>query len=457
MCVKRSTGKSEHTKPYIQEEKRKKMNDELFDALVILEKEKNIKSDVLLDAIGKSLEQACRNNYNRQDLTNIVVNLDQEKKSFGICLAKEVTDTVEDPMTQISLADAMMIDSGSQIGDIVNVDINSRAFGRIAVQNAKNVILQQIREAERKSLFADYYDKENKVVTGVVQRFIGRNVAVNLGKVDGILNESEMIKGENYYPNQRIKVYVLRVDNTPKGPRILVSRKHPNLVRCLFEQEVAEVSDGTVQIMAIAREAGSRSKMAVLSKSENVDPVGACVGQNGSRVAMVVDELNGEKIDIVNWDENPAYFIENALSPAKVVTVLVDEEDRQAKVVVPDYQLSLAIGREGQNARLTARLTGYKIDIKSETQAIESGELDEFQEEYYNDGYEELGEEYPEEYYDDGEYSQDGVYYEDGAYADDGVYYADEDAGTYYENADGDYAENPEAYEEPVPGDDSGN
>ena len=401
------------------------MNDELFDALVILEKEKNIKSDVLLEAIAKSLEQACRNNFNRQDLNNIVVDLNQQKKSFGIFLAKEVVETVEDSMTQISLADAMMIDPSYQIGDVINVDINSRAFGRIAVQNAKNVILQQIREAERKSLFADYYDKENKVVTGVVQRFIGRNVAINLGKVDGILNESEMIKGENYYPNQRIKVYVLHVDNTPKGPRILVSRKHPNLVRCLFEQEVAEVADGTVQIMAIAREAGSRSKMAVLSNSENVDPVGACVGQNGSRVAMVVDELNGEKIDIVNWDENPAYFIENARSPAKVVTVLVDEEDKQAKVVVPDYQLSLAIGREGQNARLTARLTGFKIDIKSETQAIESGELDEFQEEYYNDGYDENGEQYPEEYYDDGQYSEDGVYYDDGSYEDDGVYYDD--------------------------------
>ena len=359
-----------------------------------------------------------------------IVGSSQGGDNGGCCLAKEVVETVEDSMTQISLADARMINSKYEIGDVVNVDINSRAFGRIAVQNAKNVILQQIREAERKSLFADYYDKENKVVTGVVQRFIGRNVAINLGKVDGILNESEMIKGENYYPNQRIKVYVLHVDNTPKGPRILVSRKHPNLVRCLFEQEVAEVANGTVQIMAIAREAGSRSKMAVLSNVENVDPVGACVGQNGSRVAMVVDELNGEKIDIVNWDENPAYFIENALSPAKVVTVLVDEEDKQAKVVVPDYQLSLAIGREGQNARLTARLTGFKIDIKSETQAIESGELDEFQEEYYNEGYDDEGGQYPEEYYDDGQYADDGMYYDDGSYADDGVYYADDAAQT---------------------------
>ena len=421
------------------------MNDELFDALIILEKEKNIKSEVLLEAIAKSLEQACRNNFNRQDLTNVVVSLDQAKKSFGIFLAKEVVENVEDSMTQISLADAKMIDSDYELGDVVNVDINSRAFGRIAVQNAKNVILQQIREAERKSLFADYYDKENKVVTGVVQRFIGRNVAINLGKVDGILNESEMIRGENYYPNQRIKVYVLHVDNTPKGPRILVSRKHPNLVRCLFEQEVAEVADGTVEIMAIAREAGS---MAVYSKSENVDAVGACVGQNGNRVAMVVDELNGEKIDIVEWNENPAYFIENALSPAKVVTVLVDEEDKEAKVVVPDYQLSLAIGREGQNARLTARLTGFKIDIKSETQAIESGELDAFQEEYYGQNYDE--EEAPfedgyygEEGYDQDGYAQDGAYYDDGSYSDDGAY----DGQDGYA-AEGEYAGEGEPYYE---------
>ena len=384
------------------------MNDELFDALVILEKEKNIKSEVLLEAIAKSLEQACRNNYNRPELDNIVVDLNQEKRTFGIFLAKEVVENVEDKLKQISLADARMISSKYEIGDVVNVDINSRAFGRIAVQNAKNVILQQIREAERKSLFADYYDKENKVVTGVVQRYVNRNVAINLGKVDAIL--SEMIKGETFYPNQRVKVYVLRVDNAPKGPRIVVSRKHPNLVRCLFEQEVAEVADGTVEIKAIAREAGSRSKMAVWSNIPNVDAVGACVGQNGNRVAAVVDELDGEKIDIVSWDENPAYFIENALSPAKVITVIVDPDERTARVVVPDYQLSLAIGKEGQNARLTARLTGYKIDIKSETQAIESGELQEFQDEYYDyeDEYDENGEPYPDEYYED--YPEDEYY-----------------------------------------------
>lgn len=385
----------------MQEDKRKKMNDELFDALIILEKEKNIKSEVLLDAIAKSLEQACKNNYNRQDLENVVVNLDQEKKSFGIFLAKKVCAEVEDSLTQISLADAKMIDQKLEEGDTVNVDINSKEFGRIAVQNAKNVILQQIREAERNSLYADFDQKVDKVVTGVVQRYVGKNVQINLGRVDAMLSETEMIKGETFYPNQRVRVYVLKVENAPKGPRIVLSRRHPNLVRCLFEQEVAEVADGTVEIRAIAREAGSRSKMAVYSTVENVDAVGACVGPNGSRVAMVVDELDGEKIDIVNWDENPAYFIENALSPAKVVTVLVDEESREAKVVVPDYQLSLAIGKEGQNARLTARLTGFKIDIKSETQALESGELEEFQNEYYEEQEEEYGQ-------DTGYYDEDG-------------------------------------------------
>lgn len=362
------------------------MNDELYDSLQYLEKEKNIKADVLMEAIKTSLIAACEKNFKRPGMTNISVRMDPVKRTLGVYLDKTVVEEVEDPLTQISLGDAQMRDAAYQIGDTVPEEINSRGFNRIAVKSAKDVILQQIREAERKSLYADYYDKENKVITGKVQRYVGRNVIVNLGKVDAMLTESEIIRGETFYPNQRIKVYVVRVENGTKGPRIVLSRKSPYLVRALFEEEVAEVADGTVEIKAIAREAGSRSKMAVWSNVENVDAVGACVGQNGSRVAAVVDELGGEKIDIVSWDENPAYFIENALSPAKVVTVLVDEDERAAKVVVPDYQLSLAIGKEGQNARLTARLTGYKIDIKSETQAIESGELEEFQNVYYDDG-----------------------------------------------------------------------
>ncbi len=341
------------------------MNDELFDSLQLLEKEKGIKAEVLMDAIKSSLTIACEKNFKRQGLTNVSVRMDPVKRTLGVYLDKTVVEDVEDPLTQISLGDAQMRNGKYQLGDIVPEEVNSRGFNRIAVKSAKDVIMQQVREAERMSLYADYFDKENKVITGKVQRYVGRNVIINLGKVDAMLTESEMIHGETFYPNERVKVYIVRVENGTKGPRIVLSRKSPNFVRALFEEEVAEVADGTVEIKAIAREAGSRSKMAVWSNVDNVDAVGACVGQNGSRVAAVVDELGGEKIDIVAWDENPAYFIENALSPAKVVTVLVDEDERSAKVVVPDYQLSLAIGKEGQNARLTARLTGFKIDSRS--------------------------------------------------------------------------------------------
>ena len=260
----------------------------------------------------------------------------------------------------------------------MNVEVKSKEFGRIATQNAKNIILQKIREEERKSLFNQYYGMEKEVVTGVVQRYLGRNVSVNLGKVDAILNENEMVKGEVFKPTERIKVYILEVKDTNKGPRILLSRTHPELVKRLFESEVTEVRDGIVEIKCIAREAGSRTKIAVCSNDPNVDPVGACVGMNGARVNSIVNELRGEKIDIITWDENPAFMIENALSPAKVICVVADEESKEAQVIVPDYQLSLAIGKEGQNARLAARLTGFKIDIKSETQVRESGELDEY-------------------------------------------------------------------------------
>ena len=278
-----------------------------------------------------------------------------------------------------------MKDSRYELGDVVRVDIKSKEFGRIATQNAKNVILQKIREEERKVLFSEYYEKEKDVVTGVVQRYVGRNVSVNLGKVDAMLSSEEMIKGETYHPTERIKVYVLEVKDTPKGPKILVSRTHPELVKRLFEEEVTEVRDGIVEIKSIAREAGSRTKIAVYSNDPDVDPVGACVGLNGARVNAVVEELNGEKIDIINWDENPALLIENALSPAKVIYVIADPDEKTARVVVPDYQLSLAIGKEGQNARLAARLTGFKIDIKSEMQARESGDLLEYEEDYYED------------------------------------------------------------------------
>ena len=249
------------------------------------------------------------------------------------------------------------------------------------------MILQKIREEERRILYDQYYGMEKEVVTGIVQRVMGRNVSVNLGKADGILSENEQVKGEEFEPTQRIKVYILEVKETPKGPRILVSRTHPGLVKRLFESEVAEVRDGTVEIKSIAREAGSRTKIAVWSNDPDGDPVGACVGMNGARVNSIVEELNGEKIDIINWDDNPAILIENALSPAKVIAVMADPDEKTALVVVPDYQLSLAIGKEGQNARLAARLTGFKIDIKSETQARESGELYDYDEdeEYYEE------------------------------------------------------------------------
>ncbi len=347
------------------------MNKELLEALEILEKEKNISKETMLEAIENSLITACKNHFGKAD--NMKVNINPETCDFAVLAEKEVVEEVEDPLMQISLAEAKMISPGFETGNIVQIPIESRSFGRIATQNAKNVILQKIREEERKSLYKDWYAKEKDIVPGVVQRYLGRNVSINLGKADAILNESEQVKGEIFQPTERIKVYVLEVKDTPKGPRISVSRTHPDLVKRLFELEVAEVKDGTVEIRSIAREAGSRTKIAVMSNDPNVDPVGACVGLNGARVNSIVNELRGEKIDIINWDDNPAYLIENALSPAKVICVVADEEAREAQVIVPDYQLSLAIGKEGQNARLAAKLTGFKIDIKSETQAREMG------------------------------------------------------------------------------------
>lgn len=397
------------------------MNTELLEALEILEKEKDISKETLLEAIENSLLTACKNHFGKAD--NVKVNIDPKTCQFSVFAEKTVVEEVEDPVMEISLANAKMMDSKYELGDIVNVEIKSKEFGRIATQNAKNVILQKIREEERKVLFNQYYGKEKDVVTGVVQRYLGRNVSINLGKVDAILNENEMVKGEVFKPTERIKVYILEVKDTTKGPRIAVSRTHPELVKRLFESEVTEVRDGTVEIKCIAREAGSRTKIAVWSNDPDVDPVGACVGMNGARVNAIVSELRGEKIDIINWSENPAILIENALSPAKVVAVLADPEDKKAKVVVPDYQLSLAIGKEGQNARLAARLTGFRIDIKSETQAKEIEgwlDVDEEYEEYEDfEVYQEeqaalaaYDEEYPEEYTEEMDYQEDGEYSE---------------------------------------------
>ena len=361
-------------------------NNELLEALNILEREKNISKETLLEAIENSLVTACKNHFGTSE--NVKVTMDPQTCEYHVFQEKTVVEQVEDPVEQISLVNAKMVDSKYEIGDIVNVEIQSKEFGRIATQNAKNVILQKIREEERKVLYNQYYSMEKDVVTGVVQRYIGRNVSVNLGKVDAILTENEQVRGEVFQPTERIKVYILEVKDNPKGPRISVSRTHPDLVRRLFEAEIAEVRDGTVEIRAIAREAGSRTKIAVSTTDPNVDPVGACVGLNGARVNAIVNELRGEKIDIINWDDNPAFLIENALSPAKVISVVADEDAKEAQVIVPDYQLSLAIGKEGQNARLAARLTTYKIDIKSETQAREMGLFDALESGEYEDGFE---------------------------------------------------------------------
>lgn len=388
------------------------MNTELLEALTILEKEKDISKETLLDAIENSLLNACKNHFGKAD--NVRVIMDRQTCDYKLYAEKTVVEDVEDPIEQISLGDARNIDGKYDLGDIVQIPIESKSFGRIATQNAKNLILQKIREEERKVVYDQYFEKEKDIVTGIVQRYVGRNVSINLGKADAMLTENEQVKGEVFKPTERIKLYVVEVKNTTKGPKILVSRTHPELVKRLFEAEVAEVSNGVVEIKSIAREAGSRTKIAVWSNDPDVDPVGACVGMNGARVNAIVNELRGEKIDIINWSDNPAILIENALSPAKVISVMADPDEKVASVIVPDYQLSLAIGKEGQNARLAARLTGYKIDIKSETQAIESGELPEnymelsegvYEQEMYEDGYEEAYEEDYGEY--DGEYGSE--------------------------------------------------
>lgn len=364
---------------------------EILDALNLLEKEKNISKEVLIEAIENSLLIACKNHFGTTD--NMTVTMDHQTGEYHVYCGKTVVEEVTNPNEEISLDESLQYGSNYAIGDVVNIEIKSTGFGRIATQAAKNVILQKIREEERKALYDEYFSKEKEVVTGVVQRYVGKNVSIHLGKTDALLNENEMVKGEVYKPTERIKVYVLEVKSTQRDPKILVSRTHPELVKRLFESEVTEVKDGTVEIKSIAREAGSRTKIAVYSNDPDVDAVGACVGLNGARVNAIVNELNGEKIDIINWNENPAILIENALSPAKVVSVIADGDERSAKVVVPDYQLSLAIGKEGQNARLAARLTGYKIDIKSESQARESGDIIDY------DEYDEYDEEYMEEDY----------------------------------------------------------
>lgn len=387
------------------------MNRELIESLEILEKEKDINKEVMFEAIENSLLMAYKNHYGKNE--NVVAKVDRETGDFSITADKVVVEEVEDPACQISLDKARKIDIRCEVGQTIKVDVKSKEFGRIATQNAKNIILQKIREEERKVVYEQYHAKEKDIVTGIVQRINGKNVSINLGKADAVLVESEQVKNEVFMPTERIKLYVTEVKDTPRGPKISVSRSHPELVRRLFEAEVAEVRDGTVEIINVAREAGVRSKITVKSNNKDVDPLGACVGVNGSRVNAIVSELRGEKIDIVPYSENAAVFVENALSPAKVVSVIADDVAKTAKVVVPDYQLSLAIGKEGINARLAAKLTGFKIDIKSESQAIEQMEEDleldddiNIEEEgYEEEGYEEEG--YEEDGYEEG-YQEEG-------------------------------------------------
>ena len=340
---------------------------ELIEALNAIEKEKQISKDIILEAIENSLLAACKNQFGKSE--NIRVNIDRETGEVKVFADYEVVedDMIEDDALQIGITEAKLrFRDDVEVGEKVSTEVTPKNFGRIAAQKAKQVVVQKIREEERKVLYVQYLEKEREVITGIVQRYSGKNVCINLGRVDAILMESEQVRGEHFRPTEHIKLYVVEVKDTPKGPRITVSRSHPEFVKRLFEEEVTEIQDGIVTIESIAREAGSRTKIAVSTVDPNVDAVGACVGMNGSRVNEIVNELRGEKIDIVNWSDMPEIFIENALSPAVVMDVSIDEYEKTARVIVPENQLSLAIGKEGQNARLAAKLTGYKIDIKCE-------------------------------------------------------------------------------------------
>lgn len=342
------------------------MNMELMSALKDLEKEKGIEFEVLVEAIEAALISAYRKNFGA--MQNVRVNLDRNSGEIKVFTRKTVVEALKDERTEIALADARTYDPNYEVEDVVEFEVTPRDFGRIAAQTAKQVVVQRIREAERDMIFDKYYSQKGDVVTGLVHRVENRSVYVDLGNTEVTLGPNEQMPGEIYEPGMRLKAYIIDVKKTTKGPQIQVSRTHPGFLERLFELEVPEIQDGTVEVKSVAREAGYRSKIAVYSENENVDPLGACVGPKGMRVQAIVNELRGEKIDIIKWDGDPAAFIASALSPAKVVSVNVFPDEKAARVVVPDYQLSLAIGKEGQNARLAAKLTGWKIDIKSESQ-----------------------------------------------------------------------------------------
>jgi len=459
---------------------------DMMEALSQITREKGIDKNVIFEAIETSLVSACKRNFGPE--ANIKVRINEEKGGVQVFNQKEVVEEVEDENCQINLAEAREILKSYEIGDLVDFEVDPKVFGRITAQTAKQVVMQKFREAERDILYNEYITKEQEVLNGVVQRRDRRNIIVNLGKLEGSLAPSEQIPREYYEFNERIKVYVTEVKQTNKGPIINVSRTHPDLVKRLFEQEVPELFDGTVEIRSISREAGIRSKMAVYSRNPHVDPVGACVGQSGYRVNVVSNELKGEKIDIIHWSADPTKYIAAALSPSRVSAVAINPYDNTAKVIVPDHQLSLAIGKEGQNARLAAKLTGWRIDIKSESQAKE---IDFITEEELNLDYEAFLEEkaaaeakakkleednidnindienieeatehpeedkhYDDDYYDDDEYDDD--YYDDDEYDDD-YYDDDEYDDDYYDDDEYDDDYDDEYYDDEEPKEEGAN
>ncbi|KKK35314.1 transcription elongation factor NusA [Salinicoccus sediminis] len=343
------------------------MNQELLNAIDYLEKEKSIPREVLIETIEAALMTAYKKNYTQHK--NVKVDLNIENGSYRVISRKDVVEEVEDPTAEIDLATARTVNPAYEIGDPYDEDVTPKDFNRVGAQAAKQAVMQRLRDAERGILYNEFIDKEDEVMTGLIDRVDNRFVHIQLGRTDAVLSESERMPNETYTPNERIKVYVNKVEQTTKGPQIFVSRTHPNLLKRLFEKEVPEIYDGTVEIMSVAREAGERSKISVHAGNPDVDAVGSCVGARGTRVEAIVNELSGEKIDIVLWDEDPRVFVKNALGPSQVVDVIVDEENQSTMVIVPDNQLSLAIGKKGQNARLAAKLTGWKIDIKSESDA----------------------------------------------------------------------------------------
>ncbi len=342
------------------------MNADFIEAIRQIEKEKGINSEILIEAIEAALISAYKRNFGSSQ--NVRVSIDREDGEIKVFAQKTVAENVEDSFIEIPLEEARKISKKYKVDDIVESEVTPKEFGRIAAQTAKQVVMQRIREAERGIIFDEYANREGDIITGIIQRVDKRNVIIDLGRIEAILSPQEQIPGEVYRQNERIKTYILEVKKTTKGPEVYISRTHPGLVKRLFELEVPEIHEGVVEIRSIAREAGSRTKIAVYSHEENVDPVGACVGQRGTRVQAIVDELQGEKIDIIEWSSDPVEFIASSLNPSKVLRVDIYEEEKAARVIVPDYQLSLAIGKEGQNARLAAKLTGWKIDIKSESQ-----------------------------------------------------------------------------------------